>query len=57
VAEERNVYRDYQAAIGSPPPRIARVWLIALSLLQRREGRCTFGETTLTNGHQEIRVI
>lgn len=37
--EERSVYRDYQDYIGGPlPGNIVRVWLIALSLFQGREG-------------------
>jgi hypothetical protein len=37
--EERNVYRDYQEYIGGPlPGNIVRVWLIAVSLFQGREG-------------------
>ncbi|MBP1148310.1 DUF3047 domain-containing protein [Methylocaldum sp. RMAD-M] len=42
-SEERDVYRDYLDFIGGPPPaRIVRVWLIALSLLQGREGECRY---------------
>lgn len=41
--EERDIYRDYVEAIGGEVPgRIVRVWLIAVSLFQRREGKCRY---------------
>ncbi len=56
--EERNVHADYRAAIGGPiPARIVRVWLIAVSLFQRREGRCEFADITLDDGTHSLKVI
>ncbi|BBA36427.1 putative uncharacterized protein [Methylocaldum marinum] len=44
-SEERNVHRDYLDFIGgAAPARIVRVWLIALSLLQGREGECRYAD-------------
>ncbi len=41
--EERDVYADYVANIGSPVPgNIVRVWLIAVSLFQHSDGRCQY---------------
>lgn len=41
--EERDVHRDYLDFIGGPPPaRIVRVWLIAVSFFQGREGECRY---------------
>ncbi len=55
--EERNVHDDYRAAIGGPlPARIVRVWLIAVSLFQRREGRCEFADITLDDGAHSLKV-
>ena len=41
---------DVAARMGPPPARIVRVWLIAVSLFQRREGRCTYADIELENG-------
>ncbi len=41
--ESRMVAADYRAALGGPlPARITRIWLIANSIFQRREGRARF---------------
>lgn len=42
-SEERDVHRDYLDFIGgTPPARIIKVWLIALSMFQGREGDCQY---------------
>ncbi len=57
-AEERRVLDDYRAAIGGEPPeRIVRVWLIALSMFQRRRGRCEWADITLGDGASATRVL
>jgi hypothetical protein len=57
IAEERDVYRDYVAAIGGPvPARIVRVWLIAVSLFQRQEGKCQYADITFLTDDREIPV-
>jgi hypothetical protein len=46
--EERDIYRDYGEYIGGPwPERIVRVWLIAVSFFQGREGRCRYADIAL----------
>jgi hypothetical protein len=42
LSEERNLYEDYLRYIGAPPSRIVRVWLIANSLFQRKDGICSY---------------
>jgi hypothetical protein len=42
IAEERDVYADYERYVGSPPDRIERIWLIANSTFQRGVGRCAY---------------
>ena len=43
LAEERAVLRDYERAIGGPPPeRIVKAWLIAVSIFQRGRGACAY---------------
>lgn len=55
--EERDVYQDYLAAIGGPiPTRILRVWLIAVSLFQRTEGKCQYADIAFLEGDRVISV-
>ena len=48
--ERRDLEADYRRFIGEPPRRIVRVWLIAVSLFQRRRGRAFFRDFTLEGG-------
>jgi hypothetical protein len=49
-SEERNVHRDYLDFIGgAAPARIVRVWLIALSMFQGREGECRYADIAFVN--------
>jgi len=51
LQEERNVFADYQTAIGGEmPASIVRVWLIAVSLFQHGEGKCQFADIALVGG-------
>ena len=54
--EERDLYADVAARMGPPPERIVRVWLIAVSLFQRREGRCAYADIELVQGDRTLRV-
>jgi hypothetical protein len=59
--EERSLYSYYERFVGTigeldkgddrrvvpPPTRIVRVWLIANTMFQQREGRCEFGAIEL----------
>jgi hypothetical protein len=47
INEERDVWRDYQNAIGSPPDRIVGIWLIAASIFQHGQGRCDYRDIEL----------
>jgi hypothetical protein len=53
VNEERDVYQDYASAIGGPMPgNIVRIWLIAVSFFQQKEGKCQYSDIALvTNGN------
>ena len=46
--ESRNVYEDCVKAYGKAPKRIVRIWLIANSLLQRKQGICEYANIKLT---------
>lgn len=55
--EQRNLYEDYARYIGGAMPgRIVRVWLIALSLFQHREGKCEYKDITLLTGGGVVSV-
>jgi hypothetical protein len=45
--ESRDLHADYRKYMGEPPQRIVRVWLIAVSLFQRRTGRASFRDFML----------
>lgn len=49
LREERDLRADYARFIGEPPERIVRVWLIANSLFQRREGVCRYADIAIAD--------
>lgn len=55
--ERRNLYEDYQRYMGEPPARIVKVWLIANSIFQRREGGCDYADIALSNGGERTQVL
>lgn len=57
LTEDRPVLSDYVTAVGVPPRRIVKVWLIALSLFQRGTGRCAFSDITLSDGDRETHLM
>ena len=57
IDEEVAVRADYRTAVGEPPERITGVWLIALSLFQRRRGRCAYRGIELSDGERSERVL
>jgi len=48
VSDERDVYEDYKRHIGGSAKTVTRVWLLGVSLFQRRPGSCRFGEMQLS---------
>ena len=56
-SEERHVHADVLAAMGAPPARIVRVWLIALSSFQHGTARAEFADIVLSDGAQSFRVL
>ena len=56
--EERDVYRDYGEKIGGPfPAKIVRVWLIAVSLFQRTEGKCQYADISFVTDDGVMPVL
>ena len=56
-AEERKVHADVLAAMGTPPARIVRVWLIAVSSFQHGTARAEFADIVLEDGVRTLRVL
>jgi hypothetical protein len=56
VAEDRPVQEDYRRAIGAPPARIVRVWLIALAVFQHGTGSARFADIELVNDGETLRL-
>jgi|GEM_PF-704296 len=53
--EEQAILSDYERAIGGQPPkRITAVWLIAVSIFQKRKGTCSFARIKLKTDSGEI---
>jgi hypothetical protein len=48
VSDERDVYADYKEHIGGPAKSVVRVWLLGVSLFQRRPGSCRFGDMQIS---------
>jgi hypothetical protein len=44
VGDERDLYADYHDHIGGPAKSIVRIWLLGVSLFQRRRGSCRFSD-------------
>lgn len=56
LRERRDIHADYARCIGAPPARIERVWLIAVSLFQQREARCSYRRVALDGAGPRLRV-
>lgn len=56
LAEERPVRADYARAVGAPPSRIVRVWLIAVSVFQRGEGICEYADIELVDDERVLKI-
>jgi hypothetical protein len=57
LEESQPILDDYERAIGGEPPkRIVAVWLIAVSIFQRRKGICSFAKIRLLSDTGEVRI-
>ena len=57
VAESRPVYADVAAAMGRPPARIVRIWLIVVATFQHGSFDASVAEITLHDGAQRLQVL
>ena len=55
--EERDLYADYTRILGGPAREVVRVWLIAISLLQRGHGRCEYASIRLETNEGTLEVL
>lgn len=56
LEEQRDLHADYVQFMGEAPKRIVRVWLIAVSMFQRRTGRAFFHNMRLEAAGEERRL-
>lgn len=58
LAEERNVFEDYERAVGGPAPKhITSIWLIGVSFISRKEGLASFGDIELRDEISTARLF
>ena len=55
--EERNLYEDYKKAIGEPPQKIIRVWLIASTFVQKKEGKIEYADIKIKDAKTIIKIL
>jgi len=48
VSDERDIYADYKMHIGGPAKSVVNVWLLGVSLFQRRSGSCRFADMQIS---------
>lgn len=57
LSEEQPLKADYAKAIGLPPKRVVKVWLIAVSVFQRNEGLCEYAGIELVDGERVLKIL
>ena len=48
VSDERDIYADYKTHIGGPAKSVVNIWLLGVSLFQRRSGSCRFADMQIS---------
>ena len=56
INEEREVWRDYERAVGTPPARIVALWLIVVCIFQHGVARAEYRNIELYRGSEVLRV-
>jgi hypothetical protein len=57
IDEERDLHVDLMRHLGMARARVSRVWLIAVSLFQRRPGRCEYARIRLEREGEALDVL
>ena len=48
LSEERDLYADYKESIGGPAKSIVRIWLLGVTIFQRRMGACRYSDIQIS---------
>jgi hypothetical protein len=48
VSDERDIYADYKTHIGGSAKSVVNIWLLGVSLFQRRSGSCRFADMQIS---------
>lgn len=48
AAEERDLYADYKEHVGGAAKSIVRIWLLGVTIIQRRQGSCRFADVQIS---------
>jgi hypothetical protein len=57
VSDERDVYADYRTHIGGTAKSVVNIWLLGVSLFQRRSGSCRFADMQISQpGATTLRI-
>jgi hypothetical protein len=48
VSDERDLYEDYKEHIGGSATKVVNIWLLGVSLFQRRSGSCRFADMQIS---------
>jgi len=48
VSDERDIYADYKTHIGGSAQSVVNIWLLGVSLFQRRSGSCRFADIQIS---------
>jgi hypothetical protein len=48
VSDERDIYADYKEHIGGSARTVVNIWLLGVSLFQRRSGSCRFADMQIS---------
>lgn len=57
VDESRDVYADYKAHIDGTAENIVRVWLLAVTIFQRRGGACRYSAISLEGPDKSLTIL
>ena len=57
VSDERDIYADYKEHIGGAARSVVNVWLLGVSLFQRRAGSCRFADMQISQPGAETMKI
>ncbi len=57
VNEDRDVFADYHTHVAGPAQNIVRVWLLAVTIFQRRHAACRYAGISLHSPAKELVIL